>query len=71
MSHQPAPNEEELKCMLICFEGSVDLEDRFENVVRVLKAKPNIYSITVGEEEVAHRILEGEPLVYERVHFLS
>lgn len=40
-------------------------------VVKVLKAKPNIYSITVGEEKVTHRILEGEPLVYEGVHFLS
>lgn len=30
-------------------------------VIRVLKAKPNVYSIIVGDESVARRILEGNP----------
>ncbi|KAM1515822.1 hypothetical protein ACFXTH_014853 [Malus domestica] len=30
-------------------------------VVRVQKAKPNVYAITVGEDAVARRILEGNP----------
>lgn len=29
--------------------------------VKILKAKPNIFAITVGEEAIARRLLEGNP----------
>ncbi|KAM1304829.1 hypothetical protein ACFX2I_022173 [Malus domestica] len=106
-----SPGEEEIDCMSVIFEDTVDLEERLINtiqltgrlityeeplesvvkevlrlfwnglgVVGIICVKPNIYSITVGEDQVASRILEGnpctwhthEPLHYEKnAHCLS
>ncbi|KAM1624242.1 hypothetical protein ACFX13_022611 [Malus domestica] len=87
-----SPGEEEIDCMSVIFEDTVDLEERLINtiqltgrlityeeplesvvkevlrlfwnglgVVGIICVKPNIYSITVGDDQVASRILEGNP----------
>lgn len=34
--------------------------------VKVSKAKPNVYAITVGKEDVAHWLLDGSPWIVKR-----
>ncbi|XP_009367351.2 uncharacterized protein LOC103957011 [Pyrus x bretschneideri] len=87
-----ATDEEEMECLSVTFEDSLDLEERLENNihlvgrlitnnepsehmvkevlhnawnkmgdVKILKAKPNILAITVEEEAITRRLLEGNP----------
>ncbi|KAL6294417.1 hypothetical protein ACE6H2_002559 [Prunus campanulata] len=84
--------EDEVEAMSICFEDSLDLEERHDNritlvglliadqeppqsvvkevlrvawsnmgEVKVSKAKPNVFAITVGQEDVARRLIDGSP----------
>ncbi|CAL2269097.1 unnamed protein product [Prunus armeniaca] len=92
---QPEPldvGEDEVEAMSICFDDSLDLDDRHVNritlvglliadqepsqsvvkkvlrvawsnmgAVKVSKAKPNVFAITVGQEDVARRLIDGSP----------
>lgn len=84
--------EDEVEAMSICFDDSLDLDERHENritlvglliadqeppqsvvkevlrvawsnmgVVKVSKAKPNVFAIIVGQEDVARRLMDGSP----------
>lgn len=84
--------EDEVECMSVCFEDSLNLKERLESLIQlvgrliadqessqnvvkdvwrftwnklgaicIFQVKPNVYSIQVGDESVAWRILDRNP----------